>query len=199
MSFLCPRCRAGLFDAAPKERPEVQEFLCPRCRAGLFDGIFLVVVALAVRFYALDVGRGFSTLPRASSSVSSARTFLCPRCRAGLFDPPRSRDEGEDELDGVSMPSMSGGAFRRRDLHYHRRWRLRFYALDVGRGFSTGEHHLRGAVRGRFLCPRCRAGLFDGCGLEGLVTCGFVSGCANRSADVGTNWNKLGMACMAGR
>src|ERR1022692_4648825 len=108
------------------------------------------------RFYALDVGRGFATT--GSGERSAGSTFLCPRCRAGLCDNRFWRAVG---WVNVSMPSMSGGALRRRILPLEPAATVRFYALDVGRGFATQHLRHREQYAQPFLCPRCRAGLCD--------------------------------------
>src|ERR1022692_3706197 len=92
---------------------------------------------LGQRFYALDVGRGFATA-NSTAGTGGYSTFLCPRCRAGLCDNRFWRAVG---WVNVSMPSMSGGALRRRILPLEPAATVRFYALDVGRGFAT--QHLR--------------------------------------------------------
>jgi hypothetical protein len=129
----------------------------PRCRAGLFDS------DSGVTFY--------------------PGTFRCPRCRAGLFD---GRTHGNGSSTSVSMPSVSGGTFRPTFVHHVVPRRPRrfyalgvgrdfstagwdglnansnsFYALGVGRDFSTSGDFQRWDFSGMFLCPRCRAGLFD--------------------------------------
>ena len=174
----------ALRPAAAGQRRTRRWFLCPRCRAGLCD-------------------------PPAAGAGRTRRGFLCPRCRAGLCDPTAVRAGRTRRW--VSMPSMSGGALRRRNLRprdcvsdrvsmpsmsggaLRRRLPLdslvdrplRFYALDVGRGFATAVDALArpcrsvsmpsmsgGALRLQrrtrsptgtlpFLCPRCRAGLCD--------------------------------------
>jgi hypothetical protein len=59
-------------------------------------------------FYALDVGRDFVTRGQ-FWHTELLRTFLCPRYRAGLCDVSQTRRPSRFP---VSMPSMSGGAFR---------------------------------------------------------------------------------------
>jgi hypothetical protein len=170
--FLCPRCRAGLCNAALIEarveralvsmlsmsgwalqprttrcRPAATGFLCPRCRAGLCNMPEMIYLQES-GFYALDVGLGFATAMLFVGSASAA--FLCPRCRAGLCNGCFRRDV-LDFLRSVSMPSMSGWALQR-----------------VTAIASPQVHHSQ-----EFLCPRCRAGL---CNMSDCSWCG----CANR-------------------
>jgi hypothetical protein len=79
----------------------------------------------------------------------------------------------------VSMPSMSGGSLRHGGglLGVSRKSR-RFYALDVGRVFATVRVDTRVYVVPLFLCPRCRAGLCDGCLLNPAMTWAFSVRCA---------------------
>ena len=62
LSFLCPRCRAGLCNLMGGNKGgDKKGFLCPRCRAGLCDQKHFVFLPQWIGFYALDVGRGFAT------------------------------------------------------------------------------------------------------------------------------------------
>ena len=87
----------------------------------------------------------------------------------------------------------------------------RFYALDAGLGFATHDLQRRAHQRCvsmpsmsgwalrlalweivmmagvAFLCPRCRAGLCDGCRFPVLLTCGFAACRAGLAASVPRN------------
>ncbi len=82
----------------------------------------------------------------------------------------------------VSMPSVSGWALRRsRTSVMATGCGLRFYALGVGLGFATSQPGKTVLTLSTFLCPRCRAGLCDGCRLTVPVTCIFAYCCASRA------------------
>jgi hypothetical protein len=63
-----------------------------------------------------------------------------------------------------------------------------FYALGIGLSFATSSRLQRlMASSVRFLCPRHRAELCDGCSLEVPVTCTFAGRCANLQTIVPQN------------
>jgi hypothetical protein len=147
--FLCPRCRAGHFDERAEQlRAELAVvFLCPRCRAGLFDDPNVKSgVAGWICFYALGVGLGFSTVARITSRL--LRRFLCPRCRAGLFD--ASTGEPHALGHGVSMPSVSGWAFRPQQAGEQLRLEVSMPSVS---GWAFRRMPCGGARDLRFRCP----------------------------------------------
>ena len=179
LGFLCPRCRAGVCDRrwAMSSSSLLGTVSMPSVSGG---GLRRQLAPSASRplerqgFYALGVGRGFATGFLCRRASDHPRLFLCPRCRAGVCD---------HQLVPHGTP-----------------FKVSFYALGVGRGFATllpvstrrpatatvsmpsvsggGLRLLRSKLSvtpqtRSFLCPRCRAGVCDGCLADGSLTCCF--------------------------
>jgi hypothetical protein len=135
--FLCPQFRAGLCDLNPPRRTAVQEqvFLCPWFRAGLLRPFAAPSGTVPdFCFYALGFGLGFATTTRSSIAIWGIRFYALGFGLgfAAVFFLQTLNNEGT----GVSMPSVSGWAFR---------LQLRFPRNP----------------NPPFLCPRFRAGLCD--------------------------------------
>ena len=98
------------------------------------------------------------------------RWFLCPRCRAGPYHYFIDRAEALSAM--VSMPSMSGWALPRQ-LRRPDPAGDRFYALDVGLGFTSSRScPLRSSTSSCFYALDVGLGFTTRIGEPGGLTCG---------------------------
>jgi hypothetical protein len=171
LQFLCPRCRAGL---------------CNGCRLeGLLTCAFAACCAKLPENPAETVPIGDPSTQRAPDQPLSPRRPGRKTRYAGTSVPALKRRQSlaavtpQPSVHAEAMPRLGAGPRCRAGLcnHRHRRHQsgpvphgTRFYALIVGRGFSTVKQlSATWQQRFLFLCPRHRAEICDRCT---ITTCG---------------------------